>query len=117
MLVIHGIWAYGALQVWAEDSARPAQAPPRVGRPSRAPRPHPFAVDPGELADALARAGLGDLAAKAGDDGPARLPPPPPPPPGSSARRPKTQRATPPPGASPWPAGGSPCWSSSPPPR
>ena len=68
MLVIHGIWAYGALQVWAEDSARPALAPPRVGRPSRAPRPHPFAVAPGELADALARAGVGDLAAKAVDD-------------------------------------------------
>ena len=68
MLVIHGIWAYGGLQVWAEDSARPAQAPPRAGRPSRAPRPHPFAVAPGELADALAGAGLGDLAAKAVDD-------------------------------------------------
>ena len=68
MLVIHGIWAYGALQVWAEDSARPAQAPPRAGRPSRAPRAHPFAVAPGELADALAGAGLGDLAAKAVDD-------------------------------------------------
>src|ERR1700722_10853043 len=68
MLVIHGIWAYGALQVWAEDSARPAQAPPRAGRPSRAPRPHPFAVAPGELADALAGAGAGDLAGKAVDD-------------------------------------------------
>ena len=68
MLVIHGIWAYGGLQVWAEDSARPAQAPPRAGRPSRAPRPHPFAVAPGELADALAGAGAGDLAAKAVDD-------------------------------------------------
>ncbi len=68
MLVIHGIWAYGALQVWAEDSARPAQAPPRVGRPSRAPRPHPFAVGPGELAERLAGAGVGDLAAKAVDD-------------------------------------------------
>jgi len=68
MLVIHGIWAYGALQVWAEDSARPALAPPRAGRPSRAPRPHPFAVAPGELADALAAAGAGDLAAKAVDD-------------------------------------------------
>src|SRR5580700_1908549 len=68
MLVIHGIWAYGALQVWAEDSARPALAPPRAGRPSRAPRPHPFAVAPGELADALAGAGAGDLAAKAVDD-------------------------------------------------
>jgi SNF2 family DNA or RNA helicase len=68
MLVIHGIWAYGALQVWAEDAARPAQAPPRVGRPSRAPRPHPFAVAPGELAEGLAGAGVGDLAAKAVDD-------------------------------------------------
>src|SRR5450756_1607478 len=44
LLVIHGIWAYGALQVWAEDSVLPAQAPPRPGRPSRAPRPHPFAA-------------------------------------------------------------------------
>ncbi len=40
----------------------------RGGRPS-APRPHPFAVAPGELADApLAGAGAGDLAAKAVDD-------------------------------------------------
>src|SRR3984957_13242072 len=68
MLVIHGIWAYGGLQVWAEDSARPAQAPPRAGRASRAPRPHPFAIAPDELADALARAGVGDLAGKAVDD-------------------------------------------------
>ncbi|HEX4093775.1 MAG TPA: DEAD/DEAH box helicase [Trebonia sp.] len=69
MLVIHGIWAYGALQIWAEDSARPAQAPPRGGRPSRAPRPHPFAVPPGELADALdAAIGIAGLAAKAVDD-------------------------------------------------
>jgi SNF2 family DNA or RNA helicase len=68
MLVIHGVWAYGALQVWAEDSVLPAQAPPRVGRPSRAPRPHPFAAPPGELADSLADAGAGDLARKAVDD-------------------------------------------------
>jgi SNF2 family DNA or RNA helicase len=68
LLVIHGIWAYGALQVWAEDSRLPAQAPPRRGRPSRAPRPHPFAVPPGELADALASVGAGDLARKAVDD-------------------------------------------------
>src|ERR1700722_15388750 len=68
MLVIHGVWAYGGLQVWAEDSARPAQAPPRAGRASRAARPHPFAVAPDELADALARAGVGDLAGKAVDD-------------------------------------------------
>ena len=74
MLVIHGIWAYGALHVWAEDSMLPAQAPARRGRPSRAPRPHPFAAPPGELADALAGAGAGagarpgDLAGKAVDD-------------------------------------------------
>src|SRR6202453_3281966 len=68
LLVIHGVWAYGALQVWAEDSALPAHAPPRRGRPSRAPRPHPFAVQAGELADALAAAGAGDLARKAVDD-------------------------------------------------
>src|ERR1700733_150291 len=76
MLVIHGIWAYGGLQVWAEDSALPALAPPRGGRPSRAPRPHPFAVSPAGLAaaraDALAPAphgaGIGDLARKAVDD-------------------------------------------------
>src|SRR6202035_4122790 len=76
MLVIHGIWAYGALQVWAEDSALPAQAPPRAGRPSRAPRPHPFAAPPDVLADVLAEAltdatsgaGTGDLPRKAVDD-------------------------------------------------
>jgi hypothetical protein len=72
MLVVHGIWAYGALQVWAEDSALPAHAPARQGRPSRAPRPHPFAAEPGRLADALAEmlasTGAGDLARKAVDD-------------------------------------------------
>ena len=70
MLVIHGIWAYGVLQVWAEDSALPAQAPPRSGRPSRAPRPHPFAAPPDAIVDALAEAAAaaGDLARKAVDD-------------------------------------------------
>jgi SNF2 family DNA or RNA helicase len=72
VLVIHGIWAYGALQVWAEDSMLPAQAPPRAGRPVRAPRPHPFAAAPDVLADSLADAlagiGAGDLPRKAVDD-------------------------------------------------
>ncbi len=72
MLVIHTLWAYGALQVWAEDSALPAYSPPRAGRPSRAPRPHPFAAAPDVLADvlaaALASAGAGDLPGKAADD-------------------------------------------------
>jgi hypothetical protein len=70
MLVIHGIWAYRALHVWAEDSTLPAQAPPRAGRPSRAPRPHPFAAAAGALADALADAGpaAADMSRKAVDD-------------------------------------------------
>jgi superfamily II DNA or RNA helicase len=54
MLVVHGTWAYGAPLVWAEDSGLPPLAPPRRGRPSRAPRPHPFAARPDALADALA---------------------------------------------------------------
>src|SRR5579859_4241414 len=72
MLVIHGTWAYGALQVWAEDSTLPGHAPPRAGRPSRAPRPHPFAAAPDMLAAALVAAlagtGAGDLPRKAADD-------------------------------------------------
>jgi hypothetical protein len=32
MLVIHGIWAYGVPQVWAEDSTLPASALPRRSR-------------------------------------------------------------------------------------
>src|SRR5260370_24925590 len=55
MLVIHGIWANGALCRWAEDSRRPARAPPPPGRrPSRAPKPHPFASTPDVLAEMLA---------------------------------------------------------------
>jgi hypothetical protein len=53
MFVFHALWAYGALHVWGEDPARPESAPPRAGRPSRAPRPHPFAVPAAELADTL----------------------------------------------------------------
>jgi SNF2 family DNA or RNA helicase/intein/homing endonuclease len=55
MLVIHGIWADGALCLWAEDSGGPARVPAPAGRrPSRAPRPHPFASDPDTLAELLA---------------------------------------------------------------
>ncbi|HTZ26267.1 MAG TPA: ATP-dependent helicase, partial [Streptosporangiaceae bacterium] len=70
MLVIHGTWAYGVLSLWAEDSGRPATAGSRPARTSRAPRPHPFAADPGVLADAAAElAGLSaDLARKAIED-------------------------------------------------
>lgn len=55
MLVIHGLWAHGSSYLWAEDSALPAAAPPRAGRPSRAPRPHPSALQASGLARALAR--------------------------------------------------------------
>src|SRR5215472_2830382 len=54
MLVVHGLWAYGGLQLWAEDSSLPAVAAASGGRTSRAPRAHPFAVGPADLADALA---------------------------------------------------------------
>ncbi len=54
MLVIHGIWAHDALCLWAEDSHGPVRVPPPSGRPSRAPRPHPFASDPDTLAEVLA---------------------------------------------------------------
>ena len=71
MLVIHGIWARGALCLWAEDSALPAGPPaPAGGRASRAARPHPFAAGPDVLADALGVLGDGprDLAGKAAAD-------------------------------------------------
>jgi len=80
MLVVHGIWAYGALQVWAEDSALPARAATVTGRPSRAPRPHPFAAPSHVIADALTDAlagpaldgsaarGAADLVRKAVDE-------------------------------------------------
>ena len=50
--------------------AQPAHAPPRVGRPSRAPRRHSFAVGAAELAAALVALGAptADLARKAVDD-------------------------------------------------
>jgi SNF2 family DNA or RNA helicase len=72
MRVIHGIWAHGALCLWAEDPALPqaAEPAPRGGRPSRAPGRHPYACQAAELADVLA--GLpgpaGEAARKAVDD-------------------------------------------------
>ncbi|SCE99247.1 non-specific serine/threonine protein kinase [Micromonospora coriariae] len=57
MLVIHGLWLPGdgsttGLAVWAEDSAAPAAAPRRAGRPPRE-RPHPFAAGHAALVTAL----------------------------------------------------------------
>ncbi len=70
MLVIQGIWADGSLCLWAEDAALPANSPSRPGRPSRAPRPHPFAAEPGVIADVLTQiAGpVADLVRKSVDD-------------------------------------------------
>ena len=70
MFVVHGIWAYGALCVWTEDSQLPAVLPPRRGRPSRAPRPHPFARDVATLVDIVAQIAepAADLARKAVED-------------------------------------------------
>ena len=56
MRVIHGIWAHGALCLWAEDPDLPpvsGSAPHGV----QLPRPHPFACQAAELADLLAGAG------------------------------------------------------------
>ncbi len=50
MRVMHGVWARGALCLWAEDPDLPAA--PR-GRPPL-PAPHPFACQAAELADVLA---------------------------------------------------------------
>jgi SNF2 family DNA or RNA helicase len=50
MRVIHGVWARGALCLWAEDPDLPAVSPGRLP----APAPHPFACQAAELADVLA---------------------------------------------------------------
>src|SRR6266704_2101320 len=74
MLVIHGVWAHGALCLWAEDP----HLPPRSGteaatRPGNAssgvhlPRPHPFACQATELADLLAGSPPGSASTPAGD--------------------------------------------------
>ncbi len=72
MRVIHGIWANDALCLWAEDPRLPqvAAGPPGAGRPSRAPVPHPFAGQAGEVADLLAAlpGAAGAAARKAVDD-------------------------------------------------
>ena len=58
MRVIHGVWAHGALCLWAEDpDLPPAPGAELAGTaPSgvQLPRPHPFACQAAELADMLA---------------------------------------------------------------
>jgi SNF2-related domain/SNF2 Helicase protein/Helicase conserved C-terminal domain len=66
MLVIHGVWAHGAMRVWAEDPGQPAAALSRRGRTVTPLRPHPFAAPAGPLADVLAeRPELADPVRKA----------------------------------------------------
>jgi superfamily II DNA or RNA helicase len=64
MRVIHGIWAQGALCLWAEDPALPRVLGPGAAG-SRLSRPHPFACQAAELADLLA--GLTGLRGPAAD--------------------------------------------------
>ncbi len=65
MRVIHGIWAHGALCLWAEDPDLPSASgsgPAGLDLP----RPHPFACQAAELADTLAgwSGEVGDAARK-----------------------------------------------------
>src|SRR6516164_9742378 len=53
MRVIHGVWAHGALCVWAEDPDLPP-VPGHVPSGVHLPQPHPFACQAAELADMLA---------------------------------------------------------------
>src|SRR6266487_4867443 len=65
MRVIHGVWAHGALCLWAEDP----DLPPRSAAASSGvhlPRPHPFACQAAELADLLASS-PGSASTPAGD--------------------------------------------------
>ncbi|MGO8884602.1 MAG: SNF2-related protein [Streptosporangiaceae bacterium] len=70
MLVMHGVWAYGALQLWAEDAAVPAGRGPRARQPAQAPGLHPWAAGWPVLAAALAEldTACGDTDHKAGED-------------------------------------------------
>ena len=71
MRVIHGIWAHGALCLWAEDPDLPPAS--AASHDVRLPRPHPFACQAVELADMLAGGSgpadaVGDAARKAVHD-------------------------------------------------
>jgi SNF2-related domain/SNF2 Helicase protein/Helicase conserved C-terminal domain len=52
MQVVHGIWAHGALCLWAEDPELPSAGAGPAG--VRLARPHPFACQAPELADLVA---------------------------------------------------------------
>src|SRR5580692_6572472 len=61
MRVIHGVWAQGALGLWAEDPDLPVSGPPAAGEGGA---PHPFACQAAEVADLLTGA-AGEAAGKA----------------------------------------------------
>jgi superfamily II DNA or RNA helicase len=76
MRVVQGMWAHGALCLWAEDPELPAAAAGSAPAGVRMPRPHPFACQAAELADMVAgwpgssgaADALGDAARKAVHD-------------------------------------------------
>ena len=62
MTVLHAAWlsASDRLTLWAEDGNRPGAAPrrpTRQGRPTRRPKPHPFALDADDLRLAVTEIG------------------------------------------------------------
>ncbi len=67
MLAIHGVWAHGALYLWAEESRSSAAGRAARDRSAVAPRAHPYGCAPDLLADVLAEFGdpISDLARKA----------------------------------------------------
>jgi SNF2 family DNA or RNA helicase len=67
MRVIHGVWAHGALCLWAEDPDLPP-VPVSQAHGLRLPQPHPFACQAAELADTLAGGAAGDAVRKAVQD-------------------------------------------------
>src|SRR2546429_7043507 len=71
MRVIHGVWAHGALCLWAEDPGLPPRSGPIPSSTAASgvhmPRPHPFACQATELADLLAGSPPGSASTSAGN--------------------------------------------------
>src|SRR5690348_15403660 len=67
MRVIHGVWAHGALCLWAEDPDLPPRSGAATPSGMHLPRPHPFACQAAELADLLAGSPPGSASTPAGD--------------------------------------------------
>jgi len=67
VIVVHACWSPNGLRLWGESSYGLAMTPRRRGRPSRKPRPHPFASEPWPFREALARVGGIDKRASTAD--------------------------------------------------